>query len=454
LLKSEMLAARSEPASHPRWRRYVHKLLAAEISALCRYYDKVIQWLPRPGDNGELLQTIDAPHKQRIESPDEFPDLSAETSMRSAVLIYAAFNHELDIQGRLEWLRPRLARSARLVVVGYNPYLGLLYRLANALGLRRGELPQTFLTRVDLRNLARISGFEVVRQRPLVYCVWRLWGLGNLVNRLIPILPGIRWLGLAFVATMRPIGGAAKRPSVSCVIPVRNERGNLASAVARFPDLDCETELLFVEGHSQDGSWEEIQRLVAEAPPRLSIVGLRQQNEGKADAVRLGFERARHSVLMILDADLTMPPELLGRFYEALVRGHGDFINGSRLVYPIEETAMRFLNRLGNVFFAKTLSYVLDVRLGDSLCGTKVFYKSDYRRMEAWRRDFGDIDPFGDFELLFPASELALGIVDIPIRYRARTYGATNIRRFRHGVALLRLALLGAAKIKTGKIPR
>ena len=111
---------------------------------------------------------------------------------------------------------------------------------------------------------------------------------------------------------------------------------------------------------------------------------------------------------------------------------------------------MRFLNRLGNIFFAKALSFVLDTPLADSLCGTKLIARHDYQRIVRWRADFGDFDPFGDFELLFPAAILGLGIIDIPIRYRARTYGATSISRFRHGFMLLKMTVFGLFKVRLG----
>jgi glycosyltransferase involved in cell wall biosynthesis len=307
------------------------------------------------------------------------------------------------------------------------------------------------VTRTDLNNLARLSGFEVIRYRTVGYVPWRLAGVGTFLNWVLPAVPWIRSVGFASVITLRPHIASSRRPSLTIIIPARNEKGNIESAVNRIPDLGCKSEIIFVEGHSNDGTWEEIQRVVTAYSSKLDLKALRQEGKGKADAVRLGCAHASSDLLTILDADLTMPPELLGRFYEAYSQGLADFINGTRLVYPMEGDAMRPLNRLGNVFFAKALSSVLGTRLGDSLCGTKLFARHDYSRMKEWRRDFGDFDPFGDFELLFPASELALGVVDIPIRYRARVYGSTNISWFRHGLMLLRMTLFAFLHIKMGK---
>ena len=431
------------------WRQYVNEFLASEISTLTRYYDRVIQWLPRDGDSGHLLAAIDAPVKEVVERGEPFPDLTHESDRRTAVLINGTFNHNHDIQALLLQLKYKLARSTRVVAVLYNPYLRWIYFLANRIGLRKGELPSTFVTRVDLQNIAKVAGFEIVRQRLAVYCPSKLLGLGTAINRGLPLIPLARWLGLCSIVVLRPLVPAAKC-GVSCVIPARNERGNIENALKRFPDLDCETEIIFVEGHSTDGTWEEIVRVATLYKDQFNILAVRQPSEGKADAVRLGFSHARQDLLVVLDADLTMPPEMLSRFVYAYNQGYGDFINGSRLVYPMEGAAMRFLNRLGNIFFAKILSAVLDIRVGDSLCGTKLLTRHDYQRMIAWRKDFGDFDPFGDFELLFPAAELGLEIIDVPVRYLARTYGESNIQRFRHGLQLLRMTWVGLLRIKMG----
>jgi hypothetical protein len=438
------------PAAHGRHSRYIYSRIAAELSTLTRYYDRLIQWLPRPNDTGLLLGLVDAPEKTSLAAGAELPDLSADEERRTAVLINGTLNHHLDIQAVFAELATRLSRSSRVMVVLYNSYFRYLYSLANFLGFRKGELPCTFIARVDLQNLARLTGFEIVRERPCVYFPWRWLGLGDLLNKILPMLPLLRWLSLTYIVTLRP-RGRRSRPGLSCVIPARNEKGNIEDALRRFPDIGCPVEILFVEGHSTDGTWEEIQRVAAAYADRFRIKALQQTGKGKADAVRLGFAHADLPLLTILDADLTMPPEMIGRFYNAYAEGHADFVNGSRLVYPMEGDAMRFLNRLGNIFFAKALSWVLDNRLSDSLCGTKLLSRRDYERMIAWRRDFGDFDPFGDFELLFPASVLGLGTVDIPVRYRARQYGQTNIQRFSHGFELLRMTAIGFFRIKTGR---
>jgi len=389
-----------------------------------------------------------------IISDDEFIDISDEYEKKTVVLINGSINHDYDIQGLLLNLHAKISRTCRVVIVAYNPYVSWLYLLANKLNLRRGELPTTFVTRVDLENIAKISGFSITRTRHAVYCPWRLFGLGNLINRLSPCIPLVRWFGLTYTTVLRPeIRETVRKPSLTCVIPARNERGNIENAISRFPKLDCDFEIIFVEGHSSDETWEEIVRVKNKYQKEFNIRAFQQKGKGKSDAVRLGFSEATKDLLTILDADLTMPPEMLGRFYNAYCEGYGDFVNGTRLVYPMEGDAMRFLNRLGNVFFAKMLSWVLGERIGDSLCGTKLVARHDYQRMVNWRADFGDFDPFGDFELLFPAAIMGLGIVDVPIRYLDRTYGSTNISRFRHGLMLLKMTAIGFFKLKLGGNP-
>ncbi|MCB9652649.1 MAG: glycosyltransferase family 2 protein [Deltaproteobacteria bacterium] len=436
------------------WQRYQRELVAREISTLTRYYDRVIQWKTLPHDDGLLLELTDARQKRALSTNEPMVDLRGERSERTAVLLNGVLNHDTDIEGLLNDLHGRLSRTSRVIAIMYNPYYRWLYQAANRFGVRAGETPNTFLTREALANLARLSNFDIVRVRPVVHFPFPAFGVGDPVNRTAPLVPGSSAVGAVWVVVLRPIIEETQRPSLSIVIPARNERGNIEAAVTRLRSLKetgTELEIIFVEGHSSDETWPEIERVKAKYSAEFNIKAFRQDGRGKADAVRKGFAHASSELLTILDADLTMPPELLHRFYDAYCRGLGDFINGSRLTYPMEGDAMRFLNRLGNTFFAKALGRTLDTPLSDSLCGTKLVTAHDYARIQRWRNDFGDFDPFGDFELLFPAAILGLGIIDIPIRYRARAYGATNINRFRHGAQLLKMTGVGLSRIKVGQ---
>lgn len=434
-------------------KRWTYGHVAREVSRITRYADRVIQLDTLPGDTGLLLDHVKAPATGALRLGEVETIGPRDAGDRAVFLFNGNFNSSLDIQGLLERARTHMKRSDRVVVVLYNAYLAWLYRAADRLGLRDGPACTTFVTRTDLQQLARLSGFELVRLRPVVYLPWHFLGVGTLVNALMPAIPGLRWLSLTAVAVLRPVADdTGSRPSVSVVIPARNERGNIENALRRLPDLGPGTEVIFVEGNSTDGTWEEIQRVLSLWDGRggLRVRAFKQAGRGKADAVRLGFSQAAGDLLTILDADLTMPPELLPRFLDAYRRGLGDFVNGTRLVYPMEGEAMRFLNRLGNIFFAKTASWVLEVPLADTLCGTKLLARRDYERFVAWRSDFGEFDPFGDFELLFPAATMALGVIDVPVAYRSRTYGSTNIRRFRDGLTLLRMVLTGLFRVRLG----
>lgn len=431
---------------------YLTRVIAGQVSRITRYCDALVQFEPLPNDDGSLLRQADGVAKATANTLDELPAQEAGADRRVAVLLNGNLNHDLDIEATLTNLKTRLTRLSRLVVVLYNPYFRGVFKLATELGLRSGPLPTTFVTRESLAALASLSGYEIVQIKPVGYIPFSLLGIGDLINRALPAIPLIRWLGAAAVVVLRPIA-TSPPPSLSIVIPCRNEQGNIESALTRMPAFPAPVEVIFVEGHSSDGTWEEVQRVVAAYGSRFKLSAYQQTGQGKSDAVRLGFSKASHDLLTILDADLTMPPEMLPRFYNAYCAGLADFINGTRLVYPMEGEAMRFLNRLGNVFFAKALSFVLDAHLTDSLCGTKLVRRDDYARMIRWRGDFGDFDPFGDFELLFPAAILGLGIIDIPVYYRARSYGATNIHRFRHGLMLLRMTMIGWLRVKCGAAP-
>ena len=441
-----------ENQNRSKWKQYFYSIIGAEISASTRFFDQFRQVAPLPHDTGQLFDFVQCESKVIDSSIEAVPHHPDQPDKRIAILFNGNFNYLNDIEYDLRQLKIKLSRHSRLFLVIYNPYMRFLYRIAGWIGLRTAPFPATFMTNSDLQNLARLSGYETVRVRPSGFFPLPVPGVATLINQLCPLIPLIRHLALVWVIILRPVLPEKRKPSLSIIIPARNEAGNIESAVQRIPKMaGTDIEAIFVEGGSTDETWLRIQTLADKPPNFMRILALQQKGKGKNDAVRLGLDHAKHEIVTILDADLTMPPELLSRFYEAYCEGLGDFINGNRLLYQMEKDAMRPLNRIGNIFFAKILSWVLDLKIGDSLCGTKMFTLRDYRRIVEWRSQFGDFDPFGDFELLFAASELALGVQDLPIRYLARSYGETQIHRFRDGLKLKRMTLIGFFRIRLGK---
>lgn len=336
--------------------------------------------------------------------------------------------------------------GTRVVIHWYSRLWQPVVHLLEHLGLKV-PLPYLNWTTVgDVTNLLRLAGFETVQQRGHLLLPVRLGPLSRLVNRFVAHLPIVRWFVWTNWVVARPVPVPAAAPRVSVICPCRNERGNIEQVVQRLPALGAHTELIFVEGHSSDGTLEAC-RQVAAAHPDRDIKVLVQTGRGKGDAVRLGFAQASGDLLMILDADLSVAPEDLPQFYEAMVSGVGELVMGSRLVYAMDPKAMRFLNLLGNRAFGLLLSAVIGQPIKDTLCGTKVIWRRDYQRLAAGRGHFGEIDPYGDFDLIFGAAKLSLRIVEVPIRYRERTYGAPNISRFADGWLLLRMSALAAGRL-------
>lgn len=352
-----------------------------------------------------------------------------------------------DVQATLEWLRQFATPRTRVVLSFFNnlwrPILAGLERA----GLKSPTLLQNWLSPGDMRNMLQLAGWEVIKQDSHILAPAEIPIISEIFNRWIgPLAPKL-CLNFFQIARLKPNVPENHHYTCSVVIPARNEAGNIEAAVLRTPEMGQGTEIIFIEGHSKDNTWDEILRVKA-AYPQRNIKALKQQTKGKGGAVREAFEAASGDILFILDADLTMPPEQLPKFYETARSGAADFVNGVRLVYPMEEEAMQFLNMLANHTFGALFSWLLGQRIKDTLCGTKVLCRADYHEISRNRSYFGDFDPFGDFDLLFGAAKLNLRIIDLPIRYKARTYGETNIHRWSHGWLLLRMVMFAARRIK------
>lgn len=358
-----------------------------------------------------------------------------------------------DVWAALRAIRGVCNPRTRIFISYHNFVWEPLLALAERAGLKAPAQAQNWLGMQDLRNLLALAHLEIIREGTAQLVPTEVPGLAPLANRYLAQAPGLRHLALTqfFVCKVASGGGPIPHREYSCsvIVPCKNERGNIDDIVARTPDMGRGTEIIFVDGSSTDGTVEAIEEhLARRTRPNMRLIH-QGDGKGKGDAVRKGFAAATGDVLFILDADLTVPPEDLPKFYAAIAEGVGEFINGSRLVYPMEDGAMRVLNSLGNKAFSIALSAILEQRLKDTLCGTKVLFRRDYERIAAARGFFGDFDPFGDFDLLFGAAKQNLKIVEMPVRYRARLYGDTKISRFRHGAMLLRMTAYAFSRFKT-----
>ncbi|MDQ3073261.1 MAG: bifunctional class I SAM-dependent methyltransferase/glycosyltransferase family 2 protein [Bacteroidota bacterium] len=448
-----------------------HKYYWDEISDYVDYFShQEIAVLEIGCGTGELLGHISAKKKVGIdyspgmiaEAQRQFPgvefhvmdakniDLGEKFDL---IIISNLIGYLDDIEAVFQQLHRVSHERTKVIVTYYNYLWQPLLKLAENLGLKRKMPPLNWLSRNDINNLLFLSGFDVYRTSMRMLIPFYIPLISTIFNRYIAKLPIIRHLcinGYSFAMPQSRISHAEYRHkyTTSVVIPARNESGNIENAVLRLPKFGKDVEIIFIEGNSTDDTWQTIQAVYEKYRFSHNIKIGRQDGKGKGDAVRKGFGMATGDILMILDADLTVPPEDIPKFYDAIASGKGDFINGSRLVYKMEKKAMRPLNLLGNKFFSILFSFLLEQPFKDTLCGTKVTFRTDYEKLIQNRKFFGDFDPFGDYDLIFGAYKLNLKIVELPIRYRERTYGDTNISRFRHGFILLQMCAFAARKIK------
>ncbi len=365
------------------------------------------------------------------------------------ILLSDLLNDLWDVQATLAHIRRYCNEQTRVIFNIQSHLWEYPRRLAEHYQVVTPNLPQNWLTPIDIDNLARLSGYDLIQHWEEMLCPAQIPFVTTFCNRFLVKMPFFRLAALTNFYIMRPIDSVQRstEPSVSVVIAARNEAGHITELLNRIPKMGSRTEIIFVEGNSTDDTFDTIKNAISSLPSADYRL-IKQSGKGKGDAVRAGFEIATGDILMILDADMTVPPEDLPRFYEVLTSGLGEFANGVRLVYPMQDGAMRFFNLLGNKFFSWVFSWLLGQPIRDTLCGTKVLWARDYRKIAAGRSYFGDFDPFGDFDLLFGAARQHLKIMEVPIRYQTRRYGDTNIQRWRHGLLLLRMVLFAARRVK------
>jgi glycosyltransferase involved in cell wall biosynthesis/SAM-dependent methyltransferase len=369
-----------------------------------------------------------------------------------------------DVQGTLEALHKYTHPQTRIVISVWNWLWQPILQAGEKLHLKAPDLDvrQNWISVTTLKIFFELTKYEMIQTFPGIILPYEIPGLTPLVNALANT-PVIQRLSLLHTVVARPARAVEPTEySVSVIIPSRNEVGNIAALIERVPDMGSHTELIFVDGNSSDGTVEEIQRQIAlhperdikfmhQIPPRHPDADTppnQMLKLGKGDAVRKGFDIASGDILMILDSDVSVLPEDLPRFYDVLAHGTARFANGTRFVYVQQAGAMKPLNRFGNVFFSQVFSWLLGQRISDTLCGTKVLFKADYDQIAANRNYFGEFDPFGDFDLLFGAAWLGHKIIDVPVRYQARTYGSSKVSVRTHGPLLGKMSLVGLWQFK------
>lgn len=368
------------------------------------------------------------------------------------VLICQSLGEIYDLRRLFQAIHSVCHARTRLVIVHYNRVWQPALKFMEWIGLKNPSPEQNWAPADEVTHLLDLSQFETIRTFGMTLAPLYVPGVSAVVNRFLGNLPILNRFGVNYFVVARSVKSEVlqqhKTNSVSIVVPARNESGHIQPLLDRIPCMTPEQEVIFVEGNSTDDTWDVIQAAVKQYNGPFRVSCMQQEGQGKGDAVRKGFAAATGDVLMILDADISVPPEELTSFYDAIASGKGEFINGSRMVYLMDKKAMRFLNLLGNKAFGWMFTYLLSQRFRDTLCGTKVLTREDYERLTANRKYFGDFDPFGDFDLLFGAAKMNLKILDVPVHYKARTYGETNISRFRHGLILLRMCAFAARKLK------
>jgi len=333
-----------------------------------------------------------------------------------------------DLQSYFENIQKEIGLNTKILISYHNPSWEPLLTLATKLGFRKKVGVQNWLDQEDLKNILTLSGFEVISSQK-------------------------RFFGITTITVAHPIFHqqltSIHQYSVSIVIPARNEEGNVAKIIPDIQKFGKSQEIIFVEGHSKDNTWSEIQKELSKKYGEfIRIKAFKQKGKGKADAVRFGFEKATGDILMIYDADRTVPASNLPKFYNALSSGIGEFANGSRLVYPMEGQAMQTLNKFGNQFFSGVFTKIFGQYFKDTLCGTKALWRSDFLKMKRDYLKYLRVDPFGDFALIFSAVKHNLKVIEIPVRYKEREYGSTNIKRFYHGLLLAKLAYIAFKEFK------
>jgi hypothetical protein len=399
---------------------------------------------------------IDDSNLQIAEAQKNYPHLNFLHQSTEALQINEKFDYILltsvedivDIKAVFDKFSACCDLHTRVIIVNYNFLWNPLVRLAEKLKLKIPQNLHNWISVGDLNTMLLHSGYEKIVNRKILLLPYNIPLISYLFNRFVARLPFFRHFTLLRITLARQIVLEQQHATVSVIIPCKNEAGNVEDAVNRIPQMGKHTEIIFCDDKSTDGTPEKVRELIKLHPDK-DIRLVDGPGICKSENVWTGFDAAKGDILMILDADLTVIPEELPYFYEAITKNRGDFINGSRLVYPMHDEAMRFFNVIGNKFFSMAFSYILDTNIKDTLCGTKVLWKRDYEKIKKLRGSWGLQDRWGDYELIFGAAKTNLKHIDLPVHYYERVYGETKMTgRLKNGWIMLKMSYYALMRFK------
>jgi len=369
------------------------------------------------------------------------------------VIISDTIGYLNDIENTFEKLHKVCNADTRIIVAYYSPFWEPILNITARFKFKMPELPKALLNETDISSLLGSAGYETVKYQKKIIFPFTFFGIGRILNRFLSCVPILSYLCIRSYVVSRSLKSVLLDlpNSASVIIPCRNEKGNIKNALKRLPLFTKNLEIIFVEGHSKDGTWDEVKKTILDKSfikKGFKMRAIQQKGIGKADAVFQAFSLATNDVLIILDGDLTVPPEDIPKFWKKISSGEAEYVNGSRLIYPMENEAMRFLNYIANKIFSILFTWLLGQRYTDTLCGTKVIRKRHFDKACERNKDLGNFDPFGDFFIIFGAARLNLKMLEVPIRYKAREYGETQISRFSHGFLLIKMVIFAFFKLK------
>ena len=362
--------------------------------------------------------------------------LKSTNKLYNNIIITDLFETLEDNYQFLELIIQNLNSNGKLVLTSVNTKYKPIYLLLEKLGLKDKNLKHSYIHNLRIKNFITASGFEYINTYSKQILPFRLLGVGTLLNKIFEIILYKFNFGIRTYTIFRFKEEKIKKFSKSIIIPAKNEAGNLPSLVDRIPKFN-NCQLIISCGQSEDNTLQ-VAKNISKNNNFFEINVIEQTGKGKANAVWESFEFVRGDIVAILDADISVDPETLTDFFKIIESNNADFVNGTRLIYEMEDGAMRFINKVGNRIFQFVISFILNIKLTDSLCGTKVFKKELIKIIYWWQDTFKLNDPFGDFDMLFSAAFSGQKIVDFPIRYKSRTYGTTQISRFKDGYKLIK----------------